>query len=218
MLNTFQHYISRVIAGLLISGVTIGLVAVLHVTKSFNKGIAPNQNDYENDVRSLFQIAEQLGYKEDNQLNFFREKPYIGTNEDTTKLVFSSSDSLEIFFQKVNQLALVPEAFVTMIQGKQFKDDQYLRFINKPRDLSIVLTDMRSESEISILPEDITPLVTKWNFVLSQTPQRDAKLSIHFAQLPKADLSWKDKRNGKTVSSPIVVMWLKSNKLPDKTE
>jgi hypothetical protein len=210
MLNTFQLHIPRVAAGVLIGGAVIGLSAI-YGSKLFNRNPVRNyssQNDYEKDVRLLFQIAQRLGYTEDNQLNFFRIEANNATSEDKTKLVFSSSDSPESFSQKVDRLGLKPDTYAISLHGKQRKDNQYIGFINKPRDLSIVLTDIRSESDIGILPDEITPLVTMWNFVLSQTPERTVFLRIHFAQLSKTDLSWIDKRNGKTIPGPLVVMSL----------
>lgn len=199
MLNILQLNFSRLTIGVFVVGTTIGIIFAILSFQRSHKNL-PSLDAYDRDVQMLFGIAEKLGYAKSSQLNYFKIKSSF-SRVDRTTLVFSSPDTLEDFSRKVINLGL-PRAYESAVTyGRLFKNDRFIRDINEISIRDIILTDPRSDNEFG-LPDDISPNVMIWMV----KPSSSIKLTIQFAQLPKPELAWYDKRTGKTVASPIVVL------------
>lgn len=169
-----------------------------------------NQNTYENDVQILYEIARQLGYEENRKLNFYRPEASFGSSDDVTTLVFSTSDSLEIFSGKVDIMDITRDNSVSNIYGKQFEEPSFVNYINEPYACSLIIADSTSEyCRMAVSNSPIYPLVTKWPFRFTNTSGKELRLAIQYAQLPRKDLFWLDKRSGNKIVGPIVVMDLR---------
>lgn len=203
--------IFRVVTGTIISAVAIVVFSVfyplLYIDNQF-KGLSLSrhikESQYDNDVQLLFQTAQQLGYTEENELNFFRSQGSTTSNHDSTTLVFSTTDAPDTFAEKVDMLGLTHSTSTGAVYRKEFIRTTYVTLINDGYSRTLFPADSSTDYNASILSEDMAPRVTKWHFLLSR--EKDIRLRIEFARLPNKDLFWKDTLHQKNIAGPIVVM------------
>lgn len=207
----FQFHIPRPIIAICIGAGVLFFLTVLSLANLFSGNHIDeffDKDAYNSDVQLLFQNAEQLGYTKESELNFFRFQGTLESRDDITTLVFSTTDSVEIFSKKVHNLAITTDFSLDFVNGKQFTENTFVTFINESSARTLVIADSNSEYSLMPVSRTIAPIVTKWNLLISKPKNKKMKLRIHFAQLPTAALFWKDKLHGKTWLGPIVVMVL----------
>jgi hypothetical protein len=162
-----------------------------------------DNQEYQANVERLYAIAEKLGYTEENHINFYHiDVSGIDYSEKSVTLIFYSTESIEQFSFKVDELHLIESFHYENYQGAaSIFLDVFLN--NKHSEKIFSLSNAHSRSDFHIVNRP-PPILTYWD--LNDIEGQNQQLYIYNAQKPKADDVWL--LGNETIPGNIVVIKL----------